>query len=283
MPWKSLEPDLVVPDLDQVAVAGVVPDQSGAAGPAPMLQVQGVLADREAAAEHQPGPVRPGGEALGQRRRVHRDEVAAAARRSQFSSIGSASSGASRATEHGSREVHREPHSATVVQPRAMTARQRSRRSVVGLGAPTEDGRRAHARRDGGRPGDRALGRRLAGVVAGLAGLGIAGLIGWLIGPVGNPVTAVGELIIELLPAPLVNFGKETLGFADKPILLAMIVAGRAAALRPRRTAGATAADGRRRRLRRASPCSASSESAPSPASPSRATCPRWPVWCSAT
>ena len=64
----------------------------------------------------------------------------------------------------------------------------------------------------------------LAGVVAGLAGLGIAGLTGWLTGPGGYPVTAVGELIIELLPAPLVNFGKETLGFADKPVLLTMIV-----------------------------------------------------------
>ena len=64
----------------------------------------------------------------------------------------------------------------------------------------------------------------LAGVVAGLAGLGIAGVTGWLTGPGGYPVTAVGELIIALLPAPLVNFGKETLGFADKPILLAMIV-----------------------------------------------------------
>jgi DMSO/TMAO reductase YedYZ molybdopterin-dependent catalytic subunit len=64
----------------------------------------------------------------------------------------------------------------------------------------------------------------LAGVVAGLAGLGLAGLTGWLTGPGGHPVTAVGELIIELLPAPLVNFGKETLGFADKPVLLAMIV-----------------------------------------------------------
>ena len=60
----------------------------------------------------------------------------------------------------------------------------------------------------------------LAGLVAGLAGLGIAGVTAWLTGPGGYPVTAVGELIIELLPAPLVNFGKETLGFADKPILL---------------------------------------------------------------
>jgi DMSO/TMAO reductase YedYZ molybdopterin-dependent catalytic subunit len=65
---------------------------------------------------------------------------------------------------------------------------------------------------------------RLAGVVAGLAGLGIAGLAAWLVAPPGSPVPAVGELIINLLPASLVNFGKETLGLADKPILLAIIV-----------------------------------------------------------
>jgi DMSO/TMAO reductase YedYZ molybdopterin-dependent catalytic subunit len=67
---------------------------------------------------------------------------------------------------------------------------------------------------------------RLAGAVAGLAGLGIAGLVAWVVAPAGSPVTAVGELIIELLPASLVNFGKEVLGFADKPVLLATIVAG---------------------------------------------------------
>src|SRR3712207_269417 len=66
----------------------------------------------------------------------------------------------------------------------------------------------------------------LAGVIAGLAGLGIAGLVAGRIAPGGSPVTAVGELIIALLPAPLVNFGKEVLGFADKPILLGMIVLG---------------------------------------------------------
>ena len=66
---------------------------------------------------------------------------------------------------------------------------------------------------------------RLAGVVAGLAGLGIAGLASWIVAPAGFPVPAVGELIISLLPASLVNFGKEVLGFADKPILLAIIVA----------------------------------------------------------
>ena len=66
---------------------------------------------------------------------------------------------------------------------------------------------------------------RLAGVVAGLAGLAVAGLAAWLIAPAGSPVSAVGELITGLLPAPLVNFGKEVLGFADKPVLLAIIVA----------------------------------------------------------
>jgi DMSO/TMAO reductase YedYZ molybdopterin-dependent catalytic subunit len=65
---------------------------------------------------------------------------------------------------------------------------------------------------------------RLAGAVAGLAGLGIAGLVAWVVGPAGSPPHAVGELIINLLPAPLVNFGKDTLGLADKPVLLAIIV-----------------------------------------------------------
>jgi DMSO/TMAO reductase YedYZ molybdopterin-dependent catalytic subunit len=44
-----------------------------------------------------------------------------------------------------------------------------------------------------------------------------------LVGPSGEPVSAVGALVIDLLPAPLVNFGKDTLGTADKPILLVII------------------------------------------------------------
>ena len=67
---------------------------------------------------------------------------------------------------------------------------------------------------------------RLVGVVAGLAGLGIAGLASWAVAPLGSPVPAVGQLIINILPGPLVNFGKETLGTADKPVLLGIIVAG---------------------------------------------------------
>jgi DMSO/TMAO reductase YedYZ molybdopterin-dependent catalytic subunit len=63
----------------------------------------------------------------------------------------------------------------------------------------------------------------LAGLVAGVSGLAVANLGSWLVGPSGEPVSAVGELIIDLLPAPLVNFGKDTLGTADKPILLVLI------------------------------------------------------------
>lgn len=64
---------------------------------------------------------------------------------------------------------------------------------------------------------------RLAGVVAGVLGLAVADLGSWLVGPAGSPVTAVGALVIDLLPAPLVNFGKDTLGTADKPVLLVII------------------------------------------------------------
>ncbi|SDT41045.1 DMSO/TMAO reductase YedYZ, molybdopterin-dependent catalytic subunit [Friedmanniella luteola] len=64
---------------------------------------------------------------------------------------------------------------------------------------------------------------RLAGLVAGVAGLAAADLGAWLLAPVGAPISAVGELVIDLLPAPLVNFGKDTLGTADKPVLVAII------------------------------------------------------------
>jgi DMSO/TMAO reductase YedYZ molybdopterin-dependent catalytic subunit len=63
----------------------------------------------------------------------------------------------------------------------------------------------------------------LAGLVAGVLGLAVANLGAWLVGPSGAPISAVGELVIDLLPAPLVNFGKDTLGTADKPILLVII------------------------------------------------------------
>ena len=67
---------------------------------------------------------------------------------------------------------------------------------------------------------------RLAGVVGGLIGLAVSDLVAWFIAPAAAPLAAVGSAIIDLLPAPLVNFGKETLGTADKPVLLIIITAG---------------------------------------------------------
>ena len=81
--------------------------------------------------------------------------------------------------------------------------------------------RRATVTGTGTRPA--VWGARLAGLVAGVAGLAVADLGSWLVGPAGSPVSAVGELVIDLLPAPLVNFGKDTLGAADKPVLVAII------------------------------------------------------------
>lgn len=64
----------------------------------------------------------------------------------------------------------------------------------------------------------------LGGAIATAAGLGVAALAAALLGSAG-PVAAIGEAVIELLPGPLVNFGKDTLGFADKPVLLTLVAA----------------------------------------------------------
>lgn len=66
----------------------------------------------------------------------------------------------------------------------------------------------------------------LCGVVAGIAGIGISDLAAWLAAPAGSPLAAVGSVIIDLLPAGLVNFGKDYLGTADKPILLVIVALG---------------------------------------------------------
>ncbi|HEY9291341.1 MAG TPA: molybdopterin-dependent oxidoreductase [Microlunatus sp.] len=63
----------------------------------------------------------------------------------------------------------------------------------------------------------------VAGVVAGMSGLAIAELVTWLVAPLGSPLSAVGSSVINLLPPSLINFGKETLGFADKPVLLVLV------------------------------------------------------------
>ncbi|HET9648075.1 MAG TPA: molybdopterin-dependent oxidoreductase [Microlunatus sp.] len=64
----------------------------------------------------------------------------------------------------------------------------------------------------------------VSGVLGGLSGVAVADLAAWFLAPTGAPVTAVGTLIINLLPGGLVNWGKETLGTADKPVLLATIL-----------------------------------------------------------
>lgn len=66
----------------------------------------------------------------------------------------------------------------------------------------------------------------LSGVVAGAAGLGISDLAAWLAAPAGSPLAAVGSVIIDLLPAGMVNFGKDYLGSADKPVLLTIVALG---------------------------------------------------------
>ena len=66
----------------------------------------------------------------------------------------------------------------------------------------------------------------LSGVVAGVAGVGISDLAAWLASPAGSPIAAVGSVIIGLLPAGMVNFGKDYLGRADKPVLLLIVALG---------------------------------------------------------
>ena len=67
---------------------------------------------------------------------------------------------------------------------------------------------------------------RTAGVVAGLVGIAVSDLVAWFLAPAAAPLAAVGSAIIDLLPAPLVNFGKDVLGTADKPVLVVLVAAG---------------------------------------------------------
>lgn len=80
-----------------------------------------------------------------------------------------------------------------------------------------------------GRPATRADGggRRagaLAGVLATAAALGVAELAAGLLG-VGSLVVAIGDVVIENVPGWLERFAIATLGTADKPVLVAGILA----------------------------------------------------------
>ncbi|MEQ4207647.1 molybdopterin-dependent oxidoreductase [Actinopolymorpha sp. B9G3] len=65
----------------------------------------------------------------------------------------------------------------------------------------------------------------LAGVLAAMAGLAAAELVSGALGIPDTPVVAVGATFIDVIPTPVREFGIELLGTADKPVLIAGIVA----------------------------------------------------------
>ncbi len=87
-------------------------------------------------------------------------------------------------------------------------------------------------------PSGSAVRRALAGAVSGLlaaaAALGVAQLVAGLIGPLGSPVVAVGEVAINLTPVPVKDFVIAHVGSHDKQVLIAgilMVLAAFAAAI----------------------------------------------------
>src|SRR5690242_15232605 len=65
-----------------------------------------------------------------------------------------------------------------------------------------------------------------AGLVAGLAGLAVSYGVAMIVALGNNPVTAVAQSIIRLLPGSLAEQGVQTLGKHDKPVLVAIVLAG---------------------------------------------------------
>ncbi|MTB87111.1 molybdopterin-dependent oxidoreductase [Aeromicrobium senzhongii] len=72
---------------------------------------------------------------------------------------------------------------------------------------------------------DLALGAG-AGLLSAAAGLAAGHLVAALIGPAASPVLAVGSVVIDRTPTPLKQWAVETLGNADKPVLLGSVLAG---------------------------------------------------------
>ncbi|WP_371825806.1 molybdopterin-dependent oxidoreductase [Nonomuraea turcica] len=74
----------------------------------------------------------------------------------------------------------------------------------------------------------------LVGWVSGGVALGTALLVAGFVRPEAFPVLAVADATVDLSPAPVVEFAKETLGFYDKPVLVGgvlVVLAGVAAAI----------------------------------------------------
>jgi len=61
----------------------------------------------------------------------------------------------------------------------------------------------------------------VAGVAAGVAGSGAAQLLAVLTGPSSAPIVATGDVMVNVAPAWLANWAKETLGTSDKTVLIA--------------------------------------------------------------
>lgn len=84
--------------------------------------------------------------------------------------------------------------------------------------------------RDGTRPSqDRRAGPGpwlLAGVAATALAVGLAEVLAWVTGPVGSPLTAVGGVVVDSVPAPVKDAVIAVFGTADKLFLLLAMVAG---------------------------------------------------------
>ncbi|MGQ1838140.1 molybdopterin-dependent oxidoreductase [Kocuria turfanensis] len=66
----------------------------------------------------------------------------------------------------------------------------------------------------------------LAGVAATALAVGLAELLAWVTGPVGAPLTAVGGVIVDTVPAPVKDAAIALFGTADKLVLLLVMAAG---------------------------------------------------------
>lgn len=66
----------------------------------------------------------------------------------------------------------------------------------------------------------------LAGVAATALAVGLAELLAWVTGPVGAPLTAVGGVIVDGVPAPVKDAAIALFGTADKLVLILVMAAG---------------------------------------------------------
>ncbi|WP_205752001.1 molybdopterin-dependent oxidoreductase [Cryptosporangium phraense] len=64
----------------------------------------------------------------------------------------------------------------------------------------------------------------LAGVAAAASALGVAEVVAAFVGPSSSPVTAVSGAIVDRIPRSLEQFGVQTLGHWDKPVLTVIIL-----------------------------------------------------------